>query len=311
MIQDRDAAKRETSELRAWLAKLPVAEAERLLREFLSLGSNAKTGLDVAVSRDGTVEASSLRVLALEQLGRVAPTAAKAESLKVLAQPNDPDEWAVALRNIAWADGEAAHPFLIEKLGQMLQNRAWQSRPTAGYLEAFDVAVHTRAVSLTPLLAPMIQQEGNRAIRHAAFLAIDRITQAAPVPMLRTLLAQPTLLAGKERMRADLFARANVTQPEQRALVESYLADPGRPGEELDQFAATFPNANFMGSYALLSQLPSPSASGRIAEDRAALAVVTEWLQNPALSRAHPYLKARTLPRLKTFVEQGAAPVEK
>src|SRR2546430_11160415 len=173
----------------------------------------------------------------------------------------------------------------------MIGSEAGRNDPSAGFLEAFDVIVYTRDGEMTPQLAQFVQQRENRAVAHAAYLALDRLIQAEASETLGQLQSRPELMEGREGTRADFFARADVRDPKQRTILESYLLDPGRSPTELQKFAATYPNANYMVSYNLLSQTRTPTGDQIVARDREALKAVQEWLGDPRFAHLGPQLQ--------------------
>lgn len=306
---DAQASRRVLAELRALLDGLPPGAAAREVQAFLAGGKDAGTRLDLTVQQGGGLgDASSLRVFLLDYLGQKDRAAAGAVSRQILNAPTAPDEWAVALRNVAWADASpAGQQFLRGKMREMLANAAWRQQPSAGFLEAFDVIVFARGYDLAPQLTELVRDRDQRALAHAAYLTLDRLTLADPAAALASLAAQPELMAGREQTRANFFARADVREPPQKALLETYLLDPRRSAEELQTFAGLFPNANYMISQNLLTDTPSPSHAELAARDRAALAVVDTWLADPRFAKLKPQLET-TRARLRTFVQQAAQP---
>ena len=121
----------------------------------------------------------------------------------------------------------------------MIQNPEWQRHPTNGFLEAFDVIVYARDTGFVPTLSTMTRQSDNQALAHAGFLSLDRLTLSDPTVTLAQLQAQPDTLGGREAMRANLFARADTRDPQQRVLLEAYLLDSRRTPEELNAFAGS------------------------------------------------------------------------
>ena len=82
---------------------------------------------------------------------RLDPKAAGEVATQILANYTTPDEWAVSLRNYAWANpGQPGRAFLQMKAGQLLANADWTKNPSVGYLEAFDAIVYAHDTSLTP-----------------------------------------------------------------------------------------------------------------------------------------------------------------
>ena len=269
---------------------------------------DAATQLGFKIGADGTLtEAPSQRVSLLDRLGQMDPAAAAAYSEKVLASKDSPDEWAVALRNYARVRTNVQdRTFLEQKLLEMLTHQPWIDNPSAGFLEAFDVAVHLRATNLIPTLASLIQKKDNPTVAHAAFLALDRLTIVEPVATLGVLQADARLLSGREVTRANLFARADVREPAQRKILEDYLLNPGLGGAELDKFAGLYPNANFMISHNLLTQSATPSQEDLVRRDTEALRVMREWLADPRFAPSMPKLEVMRR-RLEMFLQQASA----
>jgi hypothetical protein len=295
------------AELRRLLDTLPPDAASQAIQTFLASGRDAPTGLDIKVEAGGGLgDASSLRVFLLDYLGRIDKTAAGKLAEDVLSKYTTPDEWAVSLRNYAWAhsDGDA---FLQAKTRQLLENPAWRHNPTAGFLEAFDTIVYSRDTGLTPALAGMVVEPENKALAHAAYLTLDRLTITEPAAVLDQLHKQPGLMKGHELTRANFFARADIADPKQKSLVEDYLLDTGRGMQELNAFAGIYPNENYMLSNNLLTETQTPTGAEIAARDRAALEMVQTWLEDPRFEKVRPQLQTMQK-RLQVFVNQANAP---
>ncbi len=136
----------------------------------------------------------------------------------------------------------------------------------------------------------LLQESNNPALTHASFLALDRLAINDPQTTLGALLADPAALNGHEATRADYFARADVSDPAQRQLVEDYLLSPQTGAAELNAFAGIFPNANYMLSPNLLTSSQPPDRAALVARDAAALKAVQEWLADPRFARLQPAL---------------------
>jgi hypothetical protein len=225
--------------LRTQLNALDSRAASLAVQQYLRSGTDAPTELEFRLAADGSLkESPTLRLFLLDYLGWRDPVAAATLAEEVLGVSTSPDEWAVSLRAYALGKpGPAASAFLQRKVGELLRNEQWRRTPSAGYLEAFDVVVYTRDLSLIPELAGLARNTETRALTHAAYLTLDRLVQAAPAETLRQLQAQPDLLEGREATRADFFARADVRDPQQRQILESYLLDTARSPAEWQQFA--------------------------------------------------------------------------
>ncbi len=279
--------------LRELVFGLPAEEAGRRLVELLAEpGFDRSTGRGFTVAADGGLgEVPSVRVALLDWLGRLDPAHAAAVADEVLASPGNPDEWAVCLRNKALAQPDE-RDVLVAKTRELLRHEEWRERPSAGYLEAFDVLVHSEAVEALPDLAELIADRSTaaRAPAYAAYLTLDRLMLVAPVETMRRLRGLD--LSGRPAMRAQVMARADVRDPRQRAELEAYLVGPGRSEAELDAFARIFPNANFALSSNLLSETRVPGAAELRARDRAALRVLDEWLGEPRMAGLQPQLSA-------------------
>lgn len=306
---------KDPAEIKAMLEQLALAlrqappdEVARAIRAFFDSRNDASTHLSFRIEKGGNLsEAPTLRTWLLDQLGRLNSSAAAEMARSILATPESADEWAVAMRNFGRAQTSPEDVrYLQEKLGELLRNPSWQQEQSAGWLEAFDVAVSTRATQLTPEFAHMITrlETKDHPAAYASFLTLDRLVLADPVTMLAQLEANPELLAGRELTRAGYFARADVRDPQQRAVLEQYLLDERREPAELEKFAGLYPSANFMLSNNLLSTEQTPRQSQLAEQDRAALAVVEEWLADRRFVRLAPHLKI-TKSRLQSFLKQA------
>jgi len=293
--------------LRELLATGSTNEISQAIRGLLDSKIDAPTGEEFKISDHRFLsQAPTLRTLLLDYLGQIDPAAAAQCARLILADKNSPDEWAVALRDLALGDSSAdGHLLLQQKMAELLGYQPWQQNPSVGYLEAFDVAVYLGGTSLVPALADMVRQQDNPALANAAYLALDRLIIADPAALLAALLAQPSLMQGREQTRADYFARADVRDSQQRSLVESYLLNPQMSGIELQQFANVFPNGNFMVSNNLLTPKPLMDQPTLAARDAASLQAVQEWLADPRFANIRPQLQT-IASRLAGFVQAGA-----
>jgi hypothetical protein len=298
--------RQEVAGLRKELAALPRDAAVAAIRAFLDSKEDAATGLGFRLAASGSLdEAPTFRTFLLDELGRLDPAAAAEYAKVVLASMDSPDEWAVALRNLAWGDGSAeGRSMLRQKTAEMLQYGSWQQNPSVGYLEAFDVAVYLGGTDLLPALSSLVRQQDNPAMAHASFLALDRLVINDPADVLAALEAAPDLMQGRESTRADFFARADVRDPNQRQVLESYLLNPAISAAELNTFAGVYPNANFMISPNLLTQNTTPGHDTLVSRDAQSLAVAQQWLADPRFANLAPVL-TRITQRLQGFMAQA------
>lgn len=241
----------------------------------------------------------------MDWLGHTAPAAALEEARRTLAEPTTPDEWAVSMRNFAWhATNEPDKDYLRSKAVELVRNESWRQSPSAGYFEAFDMLVHTQAVDAVPDLSRMALASGRGDLNYASFLAMDRLVSAAPSDTLGRLMDQPDLMEKRPEMVANMFARADVRDDSQRAVLQRYLLDPRRTEAELESFANIYPNANAM----VLTNLVTTSQTAATVlghdHDEAALKWVQQCLTNPSYSSMRPLLE-KLQTRLQGFVSRN------
>jgi len=303
-----DAAKQKEAlaRLRQTLASSPTNQASVAIRRFLDSKMDAPTRQSFKIGGKGFLnEAPTLRTFLLDYLGQVDPAAAASYARGVLGSSESPDEWALALRNLALGDTSAeARALLEQKTGELLRREAWQQEPSVGYLEAFDAAVYLGGTNLAPSLAELVRRQDNPAVAHAAYLALDRLVIKDTSQLLTALEAAPELMQGREATRADYFARADVRDVPQRQVLERYLLDPQRSGAELAQFAGLFPNANYMISPNLLTPTPTPDHTALTSRDAASLQTVQDWLVDPRFANLQRPLQ-KVKQRLEDFARQA------
>jgi len=304
--QDAASKRQQLAALLQALSSTPTNEASRAIREFLDSKADASTGQGFKIGGHGVLnEAPTLRAALLDHLGQIDPAAAAVYAREILSRPDSADEWAVALRNLAWGDkSPEGRALLQQKVGELLRNESWQHNPSTGYLEAFDVAVYLGGVNLVPALSELVRKQDNPAVAHAAFLTFDRMVINEPGQLLAALQADPATMQGREATRADYFARADVRDPQQRQVLESYLLDPRIGAAELAKFAGIFPNANFMISQNLLTPTPTPDHSTLVNRDAESLRIIQDWIADPRFANLRPQLDTAKS-RLEEFVKQA------
>lgn len=278
LLERRAASAADFKALKAALLAADPAEAIAAIRSFLRSGRDAPTGQEFSVASGGTLRgAPTLRLMLLDLLGQIArksrSDAAAQVAREILTEKSSADEWALALRNIAWTESRP-EPFLADKMREMLRHEPWRNAPSAGLLEALDVIVFTRDATFLPDLAEA-RTAGNE-LSHAADIALDRLADAAPLNVLTYLNTHPPLLGDRPFLRADYYAKADLSQPAQRAQIEIYL---GRPDISLSEKskllkALTAP-ATFVGDS--LVATPPPADNG-VARRTGLVEATREWL---------------------------------
>ena len=283
--------------LHAYLKSLPPDVAASVITGFLAdPAGDAPTRIEFTIGNNGSLSGQpTLRIALLDWLGGIDPQRAGIVAQQILDTRNSADEWAVCLRNYARAyPGIESNAFLRTKTEELIRNPNWRINPSVGFFESFDVLVHTRATQSTGLLAGMVADrtpEG-KALAHASFLTLDRLTIHEPAAMIQQLVARPDLAKARPEMVANIIARADLRDVAQQQLVRSYLLEPARTSVELSTFTGIYPNANFSISNNLLTENTTLTNAEITARDTAALAVVDTWIADPAFESVKPYLTA-------------------
>jgi len=304
----RDAAESRQffPDLHRSLIALPKDSAVERIRDFLDTHADRPSYLAFKIGSGGFLdEAPTLRTFLLDELAHIDPGQAAEYSRIILSDKNSPDEWALALRNLARGDSSAeGRALLEEKLMTMLQHEPWQREPSVGFLEAFDASVFIGGTNFVPTLSDLVRKTDNPGLAHAAFLALDRLVINEPISTLRLLKDTPDLMSGREATRANYFARSEVGDPGQREILESYLTSSAISPAEIEIFAGIFPNANYMVSNNLLTQSNVPDRASLVKRDAESLNIVRSWASDPRFTAIRPSLN-RSLARLEQFVAQA------
>jgi len=280
-----DQAAQILERLRQILLGLPPEEAAAAVLEFLAGGLDAPSGLSFRVGADGVLaSAPTLRTMLLDVLPTLDPDAALAAARDIIGRHQSQDEYAMALRNIAWndLDGDMSAE-LSAGFSAMLDQPGWLADPSDGFHAAFDVAVEIGNVVMLEKLSPLVGTErapgktANRGTERVAFMALDRIVQRNPSAFVEVFSRDPDFLAHAPRQRAALMTRLDPRVPEQRALLVRYLERQDHRQRELEYFAGLFPNANYIKGYRLVtSDEDIPDIAERQQTDREMLAVMRE-----------------------------------
>lgn len=289
--------------LQEWLMGLPKEQALAMIGEFLKRGDDSPTGLTFDIGKDGTMKSwPTFRSFLIDLLAAIDPAAAAVMSREILGTPTNPDEWALALRNVARGESlQQSTSYLQQKTEELIANPTWQAKPTIGYLNAFDVLVHIEAVGSTPMLADLLRQKNREDLAHAGFLTLDRLVQRRPEEMLSQLASQRELRESRPEMVAQQFARADVRVPTQREILKTWLLDPERTAVELRSFVSVYPNNNHFVSNNLLTVESMPNGIDLTAHDREALAVISSWKADAAFDPVKEHL-AGMIARLEGFL---------
>ncbi len=289
------------AELADALRALPNEVATEAILAYLQTGEDVLTRLRFQVGEGGLLaEAPSLRTFLLDLLPDIDATIALDFSLAVFDRSASPDEWALALRNIAWQDADGGHGDLLrDRLVTLLDQEEWLRQPTDGFLEAFDLAVHLGGESMLREMGSVLglrDANGNLAangVTHAAFLALDRMTAVNPAETIRLVEADRDFLSWAPGHRGALLSRADVRDPAQAAALQAHLTRPDLTREELVAFYTLFPNANGNLGDTLASNTSTPlDFSIALERDETALLLVRQWLADDRFAAHQPALVA-------------------
>ena len=272
--------------LRRALFEKPI-DGIAAIRRFLATHEDAATGQRFTVGPNGVLEgAPTLRIFLLDVLGQLSRSeggGAGAEiAREILEKKDSPDEWAIALRNLAW-DEPKSRPFLAGKMHEMLDYEPWTATPTSGMLEAFDVVVFSRDATFIPTLAAMTHG-GNSPLQRAATVALDRLAESSPLAVMNYLNTHPATIADLPFVRADYFAKADLGDAQQRKAVEVYLdrADVG-VSEKTKFLHAVASPGSFVSDSLLSTSLPPGNGAARYAGIATTAAEWTRVNRFPAL----------------------------
>jgi hypothetical protein len=301
-------------ELREKLRSLPPGEAAAAISEFLNTGEDESTGLPFVVGKNGSLtDAPTLRIALLDLLGESGPFVAVDYARRIFGEARSADEWALAMRNLARADGVQHQEEIGRRLTEMLDNTEWLSNPSGGFLEAFDLAVYLGGTEQIANMASVLGHETETeglGVNRAAFTAIDRLFVGDREAAFRYIEQDPDLLSWVPLDRAALVARANVIASGELRAVETYLTREGLSNEEANEFFSLFPNRNYSSGNRLASSPESGMAIGEVEQSDAATRVVVErWIGDPRFS-THLENLTQLRHRLDEFAGQVAAAAE-
>jgi hypothetical protein len=262
--------------LRDGIRRAPEEAAAAAIGGFLKSGDDAPTGLPFAVGPDGMMTAvPSLRLALLDLLPALDPLASLALAREIMSQRTTPDEYAVSLRNTAWNDldgdlrGELSGRFL-----ELLET-PWLERPSAGFLEAFDIAVEVGGVPMFDRMVELARDtmaKSNPAASQAAFISLDRMIVRDPAVLLTALAGDDGWMDFAPMQRASLVSRLDIADPAQRDLFLRYLTTTSHASGELGYFAKIFPNQNYLHGHRLVAgDEATPSIAEVTAADARAL----------------------------------------
>ena len=113
--------------------------------------------------------------------------------------------------------------------------------------------------------------------KRAAAVALDRLSEMAPLDVMTYLNANPAEFSEKPFLRADYYSRADLSQAAQRVAVETYLARADVSVAEKSKLLSTFASpGSFVGDTLVTQPVPDEASPQRTVGLQAA---VDEWLK--------------------------------
>ncbi len=243
--------------LRDGIRNAPEEEAAAVIVAFLKNGDDAPTGLPFAVGPDGAMEAvPTVRSALLDLLPSLDPMAALEVAREIMDQRTSADEYALALRNMAWNDLEGDLKNELSARFMDLLKSPWLDQPSAGFLEAFDIAVEIGGGPMFDRLVALASEattKSNSAASRAAFMSLDRMIVRDRGLLTAAFSADAGWMDFAPPQRASLMSRLDITEPTQRRVFARYLAATSHAAGELEYFAKVFPNENFLYGHRLVT----------------------------------------------------------
>lgn len=275
----KEATPADFDALRRLLLSADPAQAIAAITAFLKTGEDAPSGIELAIGANGALTgAPTMRVFLMDLLGQIAQKsgsdAAAAVARTVLETKTSPEEWALSMRNVAWHEPQAT-AYVGGKMREMLAEPAWNSTPSAGFLEAFDLIVFTGDPSFIPQLADLARG-GLSDLQRAALMALDRMADSSPLAVMSFLNEHPNELADQPMLRADYYAKADLSQPPQRAALENFLARGDVSFDEKKKVVTALASpASFVTEGLVTPPVPAVDDNAR---RQAYVNVVTDWV---------------------------------
>ncbi len=239
------------------IRKVPEEEAAAAVVAFLKTGDDAPTRLPFTVGPDGMMEAvPSVRSALLDLLPSLDPVAALEVAREIMDQRTSADEFALALRNMAWNDLDGDLKSELSARFMDLLKSPWLDQPSAGFLEAFDIAVEVGGGPMFDRLVALAGEataKSNPAASRAAFMSLERMIVRDHTLLTTAFSADSGWMDFAPLPRASLMSRLDITEPAQREVFSRYLSATSHAAGELEYFAKIFPNENFLYGHRLVT----------------------------------------------------------
>ena len=289
-LEFREAAEKLFASMINELRAAPREVQTQAIMRYLDAHDDASTGMNFVVGEGGLLtEAPSIRTAMLNVLAQTDPAKSVDYARKVLAESQSPDEWALALRNLAMTNTGGEHTEeLRQAFKKMIDQPAWLEKAAPGFMQAFDVAAALGGKQEFEELASLVNLENSFGLRvengvsAAAEHALDRMAFINPGPIVQQIASNAETLSWAPNVRAALMGRANVSDAAQRGAVEAYLQRSDLTAEELTAFAEKFGGTTLITDYPLVAGTgPGVDYQQQVNGKKAALAAAKQWQQDP------------------------------
>lgn len=290
--------------LRAELFHGDLESSARAVSDFLRSRRDAATGMGFSLGADGVLAtAPTLRTALLNWHPSLDPLVSLEMAREILKSTDSADEYAVAMRNLAWNDHDGdLKPELHAAFQHMFNRRDWRADPTAGYLESFDVAVALGDPLTFQMLAECSNPDANDpSIVRAASMSMDRMVLREPGHLADAWNENPQWMDQAPMQRASLLSRLDITREDHRAVFMDYLSSDRITPEEREYFEALYPNGNHLHGHRLVTtNEPSPTIDERAEMDREILRELVDLSEQAPASATESLRKIRE--RMSSFV---------
>jgi hypothetical protein len=306
LLENPSSARDVLAALRGSLFHGDQETSARAVSSFLLSRRDAPTGMGFAVGPDGVLAAApSLRTALLNWHPTLDPLVSLEMAREILKTTDSADEYAVALRNLAWNDLDGdLKPELSAAFQNLLGRRDWREAPTAGYLESFDVAVALGDASTFQRLADFANPDAHDpSLVRAACMSLDRMILREPGHVTDAWNTDPQWLDQAPMQRASLLSRLDIRREKDRAVFLDYLSSDRMTAEEREYFEALYPNGNHLHGHRLVTtNEKSPTIDERVAMDREILREIDPLLEQAPAAAADSLRKIRE--RLSSIVNE-------
>lgn len=266
-------------------------DAAGAVARFLDRGEDAATNQRFSVGPGGSLNGTpSLRTALMDWLPGLDPQTALKVARDTLRSTQSPEEYAMALRNVAWNDLNGdLHAELSVAFQQMLDRTAWREEPSSGFLEAFDIAVQLGDPQTFALLAnAVVPAKEHPDLIRAASMSMDRMILRDPSLLDTSWKNQPHWMDQAPMQRASLMSRLDLRIPIHRETLSEYLEPTRISEQEREYFTAIFPNGNHLYGHRLVtSDEKSPSIEERTAMDREFLVRINSMIKDSDPRNGH------------------------